>query len=276
LHARHVRVHHVDRDKDDPQLREVLSQPPQRPSTGTRWRPEAPKTSPRMEADLSFESVPPRTKHRDFAASTSPPGLPSLHQGSGPSTPHVHFESGNYLSPNSLVPEEPRNRSFAEDIEYTEGAIGISDSPRETESMDDDKYIQNIGSDTQLSDCINSQTKLGALNTGPPATDSGYASTGKNEDTAKDAKYEEQDDARTVCTDNQDFDVPKDVKEQLVAAFSREIIQRLHGVLSKFDDKNSMRNTLVGLLKDFSLRLGMGACAGEQKNAVTFIRHYRQ
>jgi hypothetical protein len=117
---------------------------------------------------------------------------------------------------------------------------------------------------------------LGVLNTGPPATDSGYASTGKNEDSTKDAQDEEQDDARTVCTDNQDLDVPKDVKEQLVAAFSCEIIQRRQGVLSKVDNKTSMRNALVGLLKDFSLRLGMGACAGEQKNVVTFIRHYRQ
>ena len=204
----------MDKDKNDPQLREVLSQPPQRPSTGTRWRPEVPKTSPRMEADLSFESVPPRTKHRDFAASTSPPGLPSfLYQGSGHSTPHVHFESGNSLSPISLVPEEPRNPLFKEDVEHADGAMGVSDSLYETESMYDDKCVQNIDSDAQLSDCINSQTELGALNTGPLATDFGYALTGKNEDTAKDAKDEEQDDARIVYTDNQDFDVSKDVKE---------------------------------------------------------------
>jgi hypothetical protein len=230
-----------------------------------------------MEAGLSFESVPPRTKHRDFAVSTSPPGLPSfLHQGSGYSTPHVYFESGNSPSANSLVPDEPRNLPFAEDVEHAEGAVGVSNPPYETESMDNDKFGLNIDLDTQLSDCINSQIELGALNTGPPATDSGYASTDKNEDTAKDAKDEEQDDAGTVCTDNQDLSVPKDVKEQLVAAFSCEIIQRLQGVLSKVDDKTSMRNTLVELLKDFSLRLGMGACAGEQKSAVIFIRHYRQ
>ncbi|TAQ84393.1 hypothetical protein B7494_g7290 [Chlorociboria aeruginascens] len=35
---RHVRVHHVDRDKDDPQLREVLSQRPEGPSRGRRRR----------------------------------------------------------------------------------------------------------------------------------------------------------------------------------------------------------------------------------------------
>jgi hypothetical protein len=154
--------------------------------------------------------------------------------------------------------------------------MGVSNSLHETESMDDDKFVQNIDSYTQSSDCINPEEELGALNTGPPATDSGYASAGKNEDTAKVAQDEEQDDARTVCTDNQDFDVPKDVKEQLVAAFSREIIQRLQGALSKVDDKTSMRNTLAGLLKEFSLRLGMEACASEEKNAVTFIRHYRQ
>jgi hypothetical protein len=36
--TRHVRVHHVDKDKDDPQLREVLSQRPEGPSRGRRRR----------------------------------------------------------------------------------------------------------------------------------------------------------------------------------------------------------------------------------------------
>jgi hypothetical protein len=39
---RHVRVHHVDRDKDDPQLREVLAQRPEGPSRGRRRRGVAP------------------------------------------------------------------------------------------------------------------------------------------------------------------------------------------------------------------------------------------
>ena len=36
--SRHVRVHHVDRDREDPQLREVLSQRPEGPSRGRRRR----------------------------------------------------------------------------------------------------------------------------------------------------------------------------------------------------------------------------------------------
>ena len=264
----------MDKDKDDPQLMEVLSQRLDDAWKGTRSRPEAPKISP---PDFLFQSVPPRTKHGDFAIPTSPPSPPSfLQQTAGHSTSQVHVESRNSLSPNFFVPDEPRNPPFAEDVEHVEGAMGVSDSLHETESMDNDKHVQNIDSYSQLSDCIDSEEELGAVNTGPPATDSGYASAGKNEDTAKDAQDEEQDDARTVVTDNQDFDVPKDVKERLVAAFSREIIHRLQGALSKVDDKTAMRNTLSGLLKEFSLRLGMGACAGEQKNAVTFIRHYRQ
>lgn len=35
---RHVRVHHVDKDKDDPQLREVLAQRPEGGSRGRRRR----------------------------------------------------------------------------------------------------------------------------------------------------------------------------------------------------------------------------------------------
>jgi hypothetical protein len=38
MRSRHVRVHHVDKDKDDPQLREVLAQRPEGPSRGRRRR----------------------------------------------------------------------------------------------------------------------------------------------------------------------------------------------------------------------------------------------
>lgn len=38
LSNRHVRVHHVDKDKDDPQLREVLAQRPEGGSRGRRRR----------------------------------------------------------------------------------------------------------------------------------------------------------------------------------------------------------------------------------------------
>lgn len=39
--SRHVRVHHVDKNKDDPMLREVLSQRPAGPSRGRRRRGHA-------------------------------------------------------------------------------------------------------------------------------------------------------------------------------------------------------------------------------------------
>jgi hypothetical protein len=35
---RHVRVHHIDKDKDDPQLRDVLAQRPDGPNRGRRRR----------------------------------------------------------------------------------------------------------------------------------------------------------------------------------------------------------------------------------------------
>jgi hypothetical protein len=37
-HIRHVRVHHVDKSKDDPLLRDVLSQRPDGPNRGRRRR----------------------------------------------------------------------------------------------------------------------------------------------------------------------------------------------------------------------------------------------
>ncbi|EWY79475.1 hypothetical protein FOYG_17380 [Fusarium oxysporum NRRL 32931] len=35
---RHVRVHHIDKDKDDPQIRDILAQRPDGPNRGRRRR----------------------------------------------------------------------------------------------------------------------------------------------------------------------------------------------------------------------------------------------
>jgi hypothetical protein len=87
---------------------------------------------------------------------------------------------------------------------------------------------------------------------------------------------EEQDDGRTVFTDNQDLEVPKDVKEKLILAFSSELMRQIYGLLDNVNDRVLAWNILADLLKEFSLRLGTSACAGEQKKAVTFVRHYRK
>jgi hypothetical protein len=50
---RHVRVHHVDKDKDDPLLREVLSQRPEGPSRGRRRRG---RTEQNVSVDLNSNS----------------------------------------------------------------------------------------------------------------------------------------------------------------------------------------------------------------------------
>ncbi|PMD19647.1 hypothetical protein NA56DRAFT_628478 [Hyaloscypha hepaticicola] len=39
---RHVRNHHVDKDRDDPQLREILSQRPEGPNRGRKRRLQGP------------------------------------------------------------------------------------------------------------------------------------------------------------------------------------------------------------------------------------------
>jgi hypothetical protein len=42
-HSRHVRVHHVDKKGDDPQLRDVLAQRPEGGSRGRRRRVSGPE-----------------------------------------------------------------------------------------------------------------------------------------------------------------------------------------------------------------------------------------
>jgi len=109
--------------------------------------------------------------------------------------------------------------------------------------------------------------------TGPSATDSGYASVGRSQEARKD---EDQDDARTVFTDNQDLEIPEDIKENLISAFSGELMLRLQRSLGRVGGRAAVWNTLADLLKEFSVRLGNSASAGEQKKAVTFVRHYRK
>ena len=55
LPSRHVRVHHIDKDKDDPKLRDVLSQRPTGPSRGRRRREHAPGPSGPSELGTTQE-----------------------------------------------------------------------------------------------------------------------------------------------------------------------------------------------------------------------------
>jgi hypothetical protein len=108
----------------------------------------------------------------------------------------------------------------------------------------------------------------------PPTvvTDSGYKSMGYRQNINKD---EEQDDTQTVITDNQELNVPKDVKEKLALAFSSELVRGLGGALGNWNDQETLRDALGDILKEFAIRCGRSACAGQQKDATTFVRHYR-
>ncbi|TVY48628.1 hypothetical protein LOCC1_G003111 [Lachnellula occidentalis] len=105
------------------------------------------------------------------------------------------------------------------------------------------------------------------------ATDSGYASMGREHEAKKE---EAQDDSQTVYTDNQELNVPEDVKEKLAVAFSRELVRELHGAMGDWNDQKELRDALEKILKEFAIRCGRNAHAGQQKDAATFIRHYRR
>jgi hypothetical protein len=142
-------------------------------------------------------------------------------------------------------------------------ATGRSISSENTDAEDENEYSQGAeGEMPNISNAI-----------GPPATDSGYASIGRSQEARKD---EEQDDAKTMFTDNQDLEIPDDVKEKLISAFSGELTLRLQGTLGRVGDRAAVWNTLADLLKEFSIRLRISASADEQKKAVTFVRHYRK
>jgi len=105
-------------------------------------------------------------------------------------------------------------------------------------------------------------------------TDSGYVSFGKS----KDANFQnENDDVRSILTDNESIEFEPGTKQQLISAFTYEIFQSLG---DSFNDKyeSSMRiiDALPELLKDFSIELRDGAAPGIQQNTTVFVRHYRR
>lgn len=109
----------------------------------------------------------------------------------------------------------------------------------------------------------------------PPAvpTDSGYASMGR---AAEPAEEDEQDDIQTVFTDNQELNVPNDAKEKLAMAFAAELTRDLQATLAGKVDQIGIENSLGSILKEFSIRCRGSARAGEQREATTFVRHYRR
>jgi hypothetical protein len=219
--ARHVRVHHVDEDKDDPLLRDVLSQRFKSPSRSRRRRDLVlPDASKRPLGDYT-------TTKEDMTQS-------------------------------KVIPE-----GYADPV---------SDRAEDVQGLLDDEYSGDI--DQNGRDGLHAEQQNQCHDTVAPATDSGYASLGRIQE-AKETD-EEFDDIRTVYTDNQELDVPDDVKEKLTSDFSSELIGNLQDVLGSRNRRLLSRKAMAEFLKEFSIRLRRSACPGQQKNATAFVRHYRQ
>jgi hypothetical protein len=207
-------------------------------SLGRRARNETGNAEPSKEKDGGSEETPPRATKQDGENSVGE-YLYSGHAGDITPNDAVAFldELGNNLAP-------------------LDAGYRSDDEDRDDESVWD-----------------NEQQSTNAPNPTGPATDSGYASAGRGPDDPKDEA--DQDDTRTVFTDNQEIEVPEDVKEKLATAFSTELIRRLQEVLSNCNDSLMIRNALGEFLKEFSIRSRRTASAGQQKDATTFVRHYR-
>ncbi|KAE9374285.1 hypothetical protein N431DRAFT_556628 [Stipitochalara longipes BDJ] len=290
---RHVRVHHVEKDKDDSQIRDVLSRPPEGPSGGRRRRG--------FLTSGSTEEHTQQTAGRLLNDQVSPikiDELPDRHLGDiesqMPENGEAAFPTYNINSPGSAdnapwtfpksrsmngdaapghplveVPQEDTSGNLNRDL-TGEGQDPVS--PYANKPGDEDEYMQPGYAQSVYSQAGNYPTPKLLCEQNPPATDSGYASMGRWENAKKD---DDQEDARTVYTDNQDLQVPENVKEKLISTFSNELMRQLQVVVHNIKDGGLTWNTLAELLKEFSLRLSISACTSEQKKAITFIRHFR-
>jgi hypothetical protein len=83
------------------------------------------------------------------------------------------------------------------------------------------------------------------------------------------------DDMATITTDNEVLDLEPDSKTHYVTEFASQMARNL-GMNNSVEDIESISRKLPLLLKLFAVRLGHTAAPGLEKDATTFIRHYRR
>ncbi|KAE8442926.1 hypothetical protein EG329_002530 [Mollisiaceae sp. DMI_Dod_QoI] len=87
---------------------------------------------------------------------------------------------------------------------------------------------------------------------------------------------EDNEDSQTIFTDNQSLQLPDDARAHLVNVFAGDILNVVTGLPVFYDDSVArIGDALPGLLKEFAQELSQSARPGVQKDAVTFVRHYR-
>ncbi len=88
---------------------------------------------------------------------------------------------------------------------------------------------------------------------------------------------EPNDDAASVFTYCQDFNIPPDTKVALVSAFSNVLCQNLQSVSNVPQESiNNAIRTLPEYLKDFSLQLKEQAKLKHEKLAIVFVRGLKE
>ncbi|KAH6712444.1 hypothetical protein BKA61DRAFT_736846 [Leptodontidium sp. MPI-SDFR-AT-0119] len=108
----------------------------------------------------------------------------------------------------------------------------------------------------------------------PPPTDSGYQSSGFNQNLKLIGKGEDND-AETIMTDNRDLYLVQEVKYKLAAAFSKELSQNLESLLHRYAPTKIQQETLLEVLRDFSIRISHSAKHGLEERAASFVRQQR-
>ncbi|TVY32542.1 hypothetical protein LSUB1_G007997 [Lachnellula subtilissima] len=325
---RHVRLHHIDKDKDDARLRDVLSQRLEGPSRGRRYGED-------LET-YEFEVT--DVERKGNSGHKLKGSLKTYSDEPVASSPHISPVGQQFLPmcdfpvPTTEIAEGPRTSFSGLQIEsaYPEEESCMRQPPKSTKSQKGDiavesNYTPNAihydSTSGNLSPHIEreastlagigyttaaSMTQLAAMSTAEEetvteypnnfsdkfdshqstpephisnvphpqtvATDSGYASMGWEHEANKD---EDQDDSQTMYTDNQELNVPEDVKEKLSAAFSRELIRELSGALGNRNDQKELRDALEEILREFAIRCQGNAHSRQERDAATFVRHYR-
>ncbi|KAH6677360.1 hypothetical protein B0J14DRAFT_636069 [Halenospora varia] len=175
------------------------------------------------------------------------------------------------LGINTTINNKEFPTNFHTDTATTTNQIAVSNT------KESHLFLSNssdVGNPEVQVDAYEKTTELQILNVPYPqtlATDSGYASLGNGQST----QNKKEDDAQTVFTDNQELDVPGDVKKKLSTAFTGELLQNIRDVLSACYIEKEIRNALAEILKEFSIRCRKTASSKQQKDATTFVRHYR-
>lgn len=183
-----------------------------------------------------------------------------------------------------VITDSPQNVEAPEPLEETEDTLnldgsGIIDLPQDIGAEDtvdapydrQEREVSDFGEQSSTasssSDDPSLRDRLDVAESTLPTTVSGQVDQFK----------EEHENTQTIFTDNQSLHLPEAARTRLITTFAGELLESATRVPGFQDESvNRIADYLPELLKEYAQELSQTAQPGIQRDATTFVRHYRK